>query len=111
METSINTSDLHSMIKLAEDNKTHADILKALSYHDDVRIRAAVADNPSIPYSTLCKLARDESQDIRYQVAENHNVPIQVISILTEDENPYVRVRAEWTLNRLPALPASRLVS
>ncbi len=100
------TTDLEGMIKLAEDNRTDAQILEALSCHDDVRVRAAVADNPNLPYASLLALARDESHDIRYQLAENHNVPAPVISILTEDENPYVRLRAESTLNRLGITPA-----
>ena len=52
---------------------------------------------------TLLKLARDKSDDIRYQLAENHNVPTQVLLVLVSDENPFVRARAERTLERLRA--------
>ena len=101
----LKTNDLKSITKLAEDSKTHPSILRVLSYHKDVHVRQAVADNPNLPQDCLFKLARDQSHDVRYQIAENHNVPVQVISILAEDENPYVRLRAEWTLCRLHAQP------
>jgi len=101
------TSQLEVVIELAEDADTHGDILAVLSAHPDVRIRAAVADNPNTPYIALLKLARDESNDIRYQLAENHNVPRNILHVLLTDENPYVQARAESTLERLGAFRLS----
>ena len=88
-------------VQLAEDEQTPADILAALAYHNDVRVRSAVVDNRNAPIVTLYKLAGDESLDIRYQLAENHRTPARILLVLAGDENPYIRVRANWTLGRL----------
>jgi len=98
---SLKTANFKSRVKLAEDKRTPAAVLGVLSYDCDDRIRAAVADNQNTPYMTLLRLARDEADDIRYQLAENHNLPLQVLLVLESDENPYVRVRAQRTLERI----------
>jgi hypothetical protein len=98
---SLKTANFKSRIKLAEDKRTPTAVLGVLSYDCDNRIRAAVADNQNTPYMSLIRLARDEADDIRYQLAENHNLPLQVLLVLESDENPYVRVRAQRTLERI----------
>jgi hypothetical protein len=97
----LHTENIRQMMRLAEDRKSSATTLCVLSYHDDERIRSLVADNPSTPDLTLLRLARDESDNIRYQMAGNHGLPTQVLAILSADDNPYVRARAELTLERL----------
>jgi len=100
---SLKTANFKSRMRLAEDKQAPAAVLGVLSYDCDDRIRAAVADNQNTPYMTLLRLARDMADDIRYQLAENHNLPLQVLLVLESDENPYVRIRAQRTLDRIRA--------
>jgi len=78
------------LLKFAEDEKTSGNILAALSFHNDKRIRAALADNSNTPLVTLYKLAGDESLDVRCQLAESTNVPARILLVLASDEDRFV---------------------
>lgn len=84
--------------RLAENSNTPADVLQKLLQDPNPEVRIALAFNPSVSESMLMVLCSDEDVNVRLALAEGMELPDAVLSRLAEDENPYVRDRAESTL-------------
>lgn len=71
-------------------NMTAAD-MEALSTHENVDVRRAVAAHENTPANVLEKLAKDESLYVRFAVALNENTPAVAMEELSKDAETVVR--------------------
>lgn len=79
---------LASVQKVLDATLTDAE-LASLSRSDEAKIRAAVAEQPATPLTTLLKLASDESKVVRVGVARNPrpDMPADLHAQLAEDKS------------------------
>ena len=79
-------------------------ILTRLAKDDSKDVRREVALNPQSSYVTLTNLSFDRSPDVRYAIAESVRTPMALLRRMShEDPNPYVRFRAQETVDNLEA--------
>jgi hypothetical protein len=93
--------DMRVRRRLADNPKLPVAFLADLANDEHPEVRIAVAENPRTPISIVELLAEDNHADVRHAIAENHNMPIHVLHLLANDENPYVSARAYVTIKRL----------
>jgi hypothetical protein len=84
-----------------------AETLKRLATHENFEVRSAVAENSSTDMDVLQMLVEDGNPDVRFCLAENPNVPAEILEQLSRDENPYVAYRAQVTMAKSGAAPAT----
>jgi hypothetical protein len=94
---------VHTALRLIDHPGTPAQVLFELANHASAQVRAEVPDNPSTPYEAIMLLVKDESIDVRLSLAQCYHLGAALLEMLLEDENPYVRDRAQRTLQRLRA--------
>ncbi len=90
--------------KLAASRNCDADLLAKLTYHDNARVRRAVASSANLTESLMWQLASDVDYRVRLQLAGNSDINVFVLETLAEDENRAVAARAERTLAKLSVL-------
>ena len=100
------TTALGSVQKAMESVTSDAD-LAHLGRSDEAKIRAAVAENPQTPLTTLLILAADPAPVVRAGVARNPRVdlPLEVREALVHDKS----VEVQFGLLKCPTLPDSIL--
>ena len=93
---------LSSVNKVMREDLTEAE-LATLARSDEAKIRAAVAERPLTPLTTLLKLSTDESPSVRAGVARNprSDMPVEIREDLARDKDETVLL----ALIRCPALP------
>lgn len=69
-----------------------------LSKDSDPEVRASLAANSSVPLEILEQLVNDPDVNVRLSLAEEITLPPYILQKLCEDANPYVRDKAECTL-------------
>lgn len=84
--------------RLAENPATPEELIVLLAHDSDPEVRASLAGNCSVPLEILEFLCVDENADVRLAMAEDPNTPPYLLHNLCDDTNPYVRDRAEATL-------------
>ncbi len=82
----------------AENPSTSAEALMRLAADWNVGVVAAAALNPSLPRQILEALTRHDSLEVRYAIADGTCVPVTVLLRLADDENPYISQRAMQTI-------------
>jgi hypothetical protein len=87
--------------RLAENPSSPEELLFRLSKDSDPEVRASLAYNKVVPLEILEALAGDEDVNVRLALAEEFELPPYILQKLCEDQNPYVRDRAEATLEGL----------
>lgn len=93
--------DSRVRMRVAENPNAPIAILARLAFDVDPEVRLAVTEHPGATRGVLEILVNDEDPDVRYGLAENANLPSYILRMLSEDENPYVSSRARKTLKRL----------
>ena len=93
---------LSSVNSVMRDDLTEAE-LATLARSDEAKIRAAVAERPTTPLTTLLKLSTDEVPAVRAGVARNPrtDMPIEIREDLAKDKDETVL----FALIRCPAVP------
>ena len=84
--------------RLAENTSTPEELLILLAYDTDPEVRSRLGGNRSVPLKILEMLCEDKDADVRLSLAEESALPPYLLKKLCEDSNPYVRNRAEATL-------------
>jgi hypothetical protein len=87
--------------RIAENSAKGYAAIADTSYQAIAEIRIASAANKRTPMASILLLVKDESLDLRYSLAENHSLPVEALQILAQDDNPFVKFRAEKTIDRL----------
>lgn len=97
---------LGSVASVMRDDLTDAD-LAVLARSEELKIRAAVAERPQTPMTSLLILAEDESPAVRAGVARNPRIdlPIELRETLAQDKSPEVLL----ALIRCPVVPEKTL--
>ena len=93
--------DAPSILRIAENPNTPLDVLAAMAFSSDLKVRMKVAGNASTPLEVLESLALDENADVRLFVASTVRLPREVLRKLAKDQNPYVVSAALKTLDSL----------
>jgi hypothetical protein len=101
--------DAPSILRIAENPATPLDVLEAMAYSADTKVRLKVAANQSTPIAVLENLALDESPDVRLFVASTDRLSRDVLRKLAKDQNPYVVSAALKTLDSLLQSDCDRL--
>src|SRR5262249_42481138 len=101
--------DMRVRLKLAENPKLPAAFLADLANDEHPDVRIAVAEHPHAPIAIVELLAEDNHVDVRHAIAENAIIPLHILHILLNDENPYVSARAAQTLRRVEGQMVSHL--
>ena len=65
--------------------------LRELSHHGNLRVRVAVANNPSTTADVLENMAGDENGEVRFLVAAHPRTSPKVLHDLAQDEYPDIR--------------------
>ncbi len=97
----LETGDLETRLRLAENEASPPDVLRTLSNDKDPEVRAGIANNPSTTHNTLKCLATDTHDDVRFSMASNPHLPLAILQGFSEDHNPYVSDRAHKTIDGL----------
>lgn len=84
--------------RVAQNPSTPADVLMTLSTALEPEVRAALASNRQLSDEIIEALCRDSHADVRLQLADQIHAPERILHSLIDDENPFVRDRAEQTL-------------
>lgn len=84
--------------RLAENPSSPEELLFILSKDSDPEVRASLACNRSVPLEILEELAVDDDVNVRLTLAEEIALPPYILLKLCEDSNPYVKDRAEATV-------------
>jgi len=87
--------------RLAENPACPADLLITLSKDPDPDVRVCLASNPAASPDILHSLVNDENVDVRLSLAEDCALAPYLLKILADDTNPYVKARAESTIECL----------
>ena len=87
--------------RIAENPATWSSTLAALSVHDNLKVRVAVASNSNTSNEIAEELCFDDNSDVRYALAECTHRSEEFIERLLEDENPFVVARARQTKMRM----------
>ncbi len=97
---------LSSANQVMRDDLTDSE-LAVLGRSEEAKIRAAVAERPLTPLTTLIRLASDEAASVRAGVARNprSDLPIEIRELLAQDKDTSVL----FALIRCPAVPESVL--
>ena len=100
------TTALGSVQKAMESVTSDADLAKLARSHE-AKIRAAVAEAPQTPLTTLLVLAADSVPAVRAGVARNTrtDLPVEVRETLAQDKS----IDVQFALLRCPVLPESAL--
>jgi Leucine rich repeat variant len=81
-----------------------ASLLRHLAFHDDWKVRQAVARHPRVPADVLERLSADADFDVRGAVAIHPAIPPRLLSTLERDAHPLVR--SGVALNTLMTTPS-----
>lgn len=87
--------------RLAENPSSPEELLVMLSKDSDPEVRSSVACNKAAPLEILEALASDSDVNVRLSLAEEFALPPYILQKLCEDDNPYVKDRAEATLEAI----------
>jgi uncharacterized protein (DUF2336 family) len=91
--------DKKDRLKLANNKKTHQEILYFLAAHDKDRdVREAVANNASTPVQASVVLSQDQDQDVRLALAERL---VRLLPNLSEDKHSQLYAFAVQALGNL----------
>jgi len=101
--------DAPSILRIAENPATPIDVLAAMAFSVDSKVRLKVAANVSTPLEVLENLAHDESADVRLFVASARRLPRDILRKLAKDQNTYVVSAALKTLDSLLQSDCDRL--
>jgi len=93
---------LSSVNQVMRDDLTDSE-LAVLGRSEEAKIRAAVAERPLTPLTTLLRLASDEAPSVRAGVARNprSDLPIEVREALATDKD----ITVQLALLRCPTVP------
>lgn len=75
--------------------------LAELAAHENMEVRAAVAENVSTPAEGFQILAEDKHSQVKLRVLDNSSCPMSIIEALCNDSDPYVAYEAKNQLKRL----------
>ncbi len=87
--------------RVAENEKTPADLLIKLAKDRSAEVRMAVALNKTADRSVIEQLAMDENADVRFLIASTSYIPKNTLKKLAKDLNPHVAQRAGTTLAQM----------
>lgn len=95
---------LQSAQKALDPNLTDHELAQ-LAYSEEAKVRAAVAERPNTPLTTLVRLATDVAPAVRAGVARNQRVdiPIELREDLAKDKS----IEVVYALIANPAVPMS----
>jgi hypothetical protein len=101
--------DAPSILRIAENPLTPLDVLAAMAFSSDTKVRLKVAANASTPLEVLENLALDENADVRLFVASTPRLSRDLLRKMAKDQNPYVVSAALKTLDSLLQSDCDRL--